>query len=127
MTGESAADARFSGRTVIVTGATGHLGRAVAQAFAGLDANLVLLDRIHERLPRAFGPETDGRLLLAADLSSADDTQRAVTTAVERFGRIDVLCNIAGGFRAAEAVHETTDEALDFLFNVNARTLLHAV
>ena len=42
-------------------------------------------------------------------------------------GRIDVLCNIAGGFRMGEAVHETSDETWDFLFDLNARSLLHTV
>ncbi len=48
-------------------------------------------------------------------------------TAIERFGRIDVLCNIAGGFRMGEAVHETSDANWNFLFDLNARTVLHAV
>jgi NAD(P)-dependent dehydrogenase (short-subunit alcohol dehydrogenase family) len=42
-----------------------------------------------------------------------------------RFGRIDVLCNIAGGFRMGETVHETSDENWNFLFDINARTLLN--
>jgi len=49
----------------------------------------------------------------------------AVAQALARFGRIDVLCNIAGGFRMGEAVHETSDGNWDFLFNLNARTVLH--
>ena len=47
--------------------------------------------------------------------------------AVGRTGRIDVLCNIAGGFRMGEAVHETSDETWDLLFDLNARSLLHTV
>ncbi|HEU0204160.1 MAG TPA: SDR family oxidoreductase, partial [Burkholderiaceae bacterium] len=39
----------------------------------------------------------------------------------------DVLCNLAGGFRMGETVHETTDANWSFLFDLNARTLLHAV
>jgi len=41
-----------------------------------------------------------------------------------RFGRIDVLCNLAGGFRMA-AVHETTDEAWQSLFDLNVKTVLN--
>ena len=49
-----------------------------------------------------------------------------VQAAVAKFGSIQVLCNIAGGFRMGEAVHETSDANWDFLFDINARTLLHA-
>ena len=49
-----------------------------------------------------------------------------VHAAVAKFGGIQVLCNIAGGFRMGEAVHETSDANWDFLFDINARTLLHA-
>jgi NAD(P)-dependent dehydrogenase (short-subunit alcohol dehydrogenase family) len=43
----------------------------------------------------------------------------------QRFGRIDVLCNLAGGFRMGAPVHETSDKDWDFLFNLNARTVLN--
>ena len=48
----------------------------------------------------------------------------------QRFGGIDVLCHLAGGFRMGEAVHETSDATWDFLLDLNARTLIniaHAV
>ena len=51
--------------------------------------------------------------------------QAAVDNAVQRFKRIDVLCNIAGAFRMGAPVHETSDEDWNFLIDVNVRTLLH--
>src|SRR6185295_6356350 len=54
-------------------------------------------------------------------------TEETVRKALERFGRIDVLCNLAGGFRMGEAVHETTDATWNFLFDINVHTLLNAV
>ncbi|MEO8304503.1 MAG: SDR family NAD(P)-dependent oxidoreductase [Betaproteobacteria bacterium] len=113
-------------RTVMVTGAAGNLGRAIAAAFAERGANLVLLGRKRDELAKAFGAEDARRLFVAADLLAQQDVDAAVRLARERFGRIDVLCNIAGGFRMGEAVHETTDANWDFLFDINARTLLHA-
>jgi len=112
--------------TVIVTGATGNLGRAVAAAFAERGANLVLVDRSRERLEAAFGAPGERCLHAPTDLLDQAQVNATVQAAMERFRRIDVLCNIAGGFRMGEPVHETSDGNWDFLFDINARTLLHA-
>jgi len=113
-------------RTVLVTGAAGHLGQAVTGAFDADGANLVLVDRDRALLERAFGGDGMRRLLVPCDLLDAAQVQGAIDQALQRFGRIDVLCHIAGGFRMGEAVHETSNATWDFLFDLNARTLLHA-
>lgn len=117
----------FNNQTVMVTGASGNLGRAVAKAFDQLGANLVLLDRSREGLQNAFGEESERRLFAVADLLDATQVEGAVKAATTRFGRIDVLCNVAGGFSMGPAVHETSDQDWNFLFNLNTRSVLHAV
>jgi NAD(P)-dependent dehydrogenase (short-subunit alcohol dehydrogenase family) len=113
-------------RTVIVTGAAGNLGKAVANAFAEQGAKLVLVDLKRESLETAFGAENDRRSFAPANLLETGDALGVAQAAIGRFGRIDVLCNIAGGFRMGEMIHETSDENWNFLFDINARTLLHA-
>ncbi|HEY3046984.1 MAG TPA: SDR family NAD(P)-dependent oxidoreductase [Polaromonas sp.] len=115
----------FEYRTVMVTGAAGNLGQAVAAAFAGQGARLVLLGRQLDSLRAAFGDEGPDRLFLAADLLDGRQVAAALAAAIGRFGRIDVLCNLAGGFRMGDAVHETADSTWDFLLDINARTLLN--
>jgi NAD(P)-dependent dehydrogenase (short-subunit alcohol dehydrogenase family) len=112
---------------VMLTGAAGNLGRAVAQSFAEAGYRLVLVDLRQDALAAAFGAEGSDRLFAAADLLKADQATQVVESALQRFGRIDVLCNLAGGFRMGEAVHETSDDTWNFLLDLNARTLLHAV
>ena len=114
-------------RTVMITGAAGNLGRCVAASFHASGANLVLVDLRRESLEKAFGAEDERRLFAPTNLLEQEQVNGAVKAAIERFGSIDVLCNLAGGFRMGEAVHETTDPNWDFLFDINARTLLHAV
>lgn len=109
----------------MITGAAGNLGRAVADAFAETGDTLVLVDRDGDRLRRTAG-ETPSRRIVEADLLVQSDVDSAVRTVVEAFGRIDVLCNLAGGFRMGEAVHETTAQTWDFLFDLNARSVVHA-
>ncbi len=111
----------------MITGAAGNLGRAVAGSFLAEGAKLVLVDLHRARLEEAFGAENERRLFAPANLLKQEQVNRAVQAALARFGRIDVLCNLAGGFRMGEPVHETADENWDFLFEVNGRTLLHAV
>jgi NAD(P)-dependent dehydrogenase (short-subunit alcohol dehydrogenase family) len=117
----------FNGQTVMVTGAAGNLGRAVAQAFAGHGANLVLVDLDRRSLEQAYGMEDSRSMLAAADLLDQEQVGGVVQNAIDHFGRIDVLCNLAGGFRMGPPVHETTDADWNFLFDINTRTILQTV
>ena len=117
----------FSNHTVVITGAAGNLGQALAKGFAAAGANVVLVDLDANRLKSAFGADSETRSLVAANLLKREEAQRVIDVARQRFRKIDVLCNIAGGFRMGEAVHETSDETWDFLFNLNVRTLLNMV
>jgi NAD(P)-dependent dehydrogenase (short-subunit alcohol dehydrogenase family) len=121
------ADQDFDAHAVFVTGAAGNLGRAVAGAFLARGATVVLLDQRRDLLERAFGTEDARRLFVPVDLLDQAATDAAVATAVARAGRIDVLCNLAGGFRMGEDVHATSDATWSFLFDVNVHTMLHAV
>ena len=117
----------FGNWTILITGAAGNLGRVVAETFAAQGANVALVDRHRDLLERTFGSESERRMFVIANLLDQAQVDAAAGATAERFGRIDVLCNIAGGFRMGEMVHETSDDNWNFLFDLNARTLLHAV
>jgi len=108
-------------RTVLITGADGNLGRAVAQVFADQGDRLVLLGLQADRLAAAFSSTNDRQRLIAVNLLDRDATDAAVRSV----GPIDVLCHLAGGFRMGEPVYATQDRTWDFLLDLNARTLLH--
>jgi len=113
--------------TVVITGAAGNLGRAVVAAFDARGARLALLVRDVAKARETFGNENERRGYFAADLIDAAQVAAAVDAVVARNGSIDVLCNLAGGFRMGSPVHATSDEDWNFLLDINARTLLHAV
>ncbi|SDM70186.1 SDR family NAD(P)-dependent oxidoreductase [Polaromonas sp. JS666] len=117
----------FSKKTVLITGAAGNLGAAVAELLSARGAHLVLLDLRREGLEQRYGQTADRHMLLPVNLLESADVQAAVLAAQERFGRIDVLCNLAGGFRMGPPVHATQDGDWDFLMDVNVRTLLNMV
>ncbi len=119
----------FTGRVALVTGAGGNLGRAVANAFRVAGAKTVLVDRDAKRLRQIF-PELQGSaehmLAGGTDLMAPGELDGVVARAVELFGRLDVLVNTVGGFRAGQPLHETPMETWDLLLDLNLRTTLVA-
>lgn len=108
-------------QVVVVTGAFGALGRAVAAVFASRGARLALLDRAP--VPGKGLEEIDEAALMlgGVDLADMDATRRAMAAAATRFGGIDVLVNIAGGFRW-ERLEDGGPETWDQLYTMNLRT-----
>lgn len=116
----------FTDQVVIITGAAGNLGVAVARAFRSAGAKLALVDLSSDRLPTLFpdlaqshdcffAPSTDGADPGAVALA-VDEIRR-------RFGRIDILVNTVGGYRAGTSLHETPLSDWEFMLNLNARSV----
>lgn len=113
-------------RIVMITGAAGNLGGAVAEAFAKAGDTLVLVGRSQESLEQAFGREGGKRMFLPLDLLQAGQVEAGVQKAMARLGPIDVLCNLAGGFLMGQPVHATSDANWQRMQDLNVRTLLNA-
>lgn len=120
----------FKNQTVLITGAAGNLGRAVAAAFAAAGANLVLIDLNEDALKSVATKGAGGVLAQRADLADPAAIATAVDAAINRFGRIDALCNLAGGFAMGDKAHELSAEAWNNMMELNAGSVLrmsHAV
>ncbi|AJE85053.1 MULTISPECIES: SDR family NAD(P)-dependent oxidoreductase [Streptomyces] len=100
----------LSGSVVLVTGASGGLGARFASVAAAAGARVVLAARRAERLAEVAA-DCPGALAVPCDVTSAADRARLVDTAVEHFGRLDVLVNNAG---AARVVPATEEDPADF-------------
>jgi len=85
----------FSERVVVVTGGSRGVGAGVVAAFAAAGARVVACGR-HEAT-------VEGAVFVTADVRKPADAERVVATAVEHFGRLDVLVNNAGGSPRAMA------------------------
>ncbi len=116
----------FANKVVMVTGVIGRLGVVLAQAFRFSEAKLALVDRGEDRLRQAF-PDLEGLpdylLVNCADLMDEGAVETAVAETMQHFGRIDVLVNTVGGYRAGKMLHETPVETWDFLLNLNGRSV----
>jgi NAD(P)-dependent dehydrogenase (short-subunit alcohol dehydrogenase family) len=89
----------FSGKVVVITGAAGGLGRALARSFAAAGARVAALDRDAAgagALAAELGSRDRQALGLECDVSDAAACERAMAAVVEAWGRIDALINNAG-------------------------------
>jgi NAD(P)-dependent dehydrogenase (short-subunit alcohol dehydrogenase family) len=117
----------FSGRIVLITGASGNLGRAVASAFRKAGAKMLLTARSGESLSRSFKSlvgSPDYLLMGDIDLTNEDDAKEVAKSAYENFGPIDILVNTVGTFRGGKPVYEEDLKMWDFLFRINLQTTL---
>jgi|SRR5579883_2376766 NAD(P)-dependent dehydrogenase (short-subunit alcohol dehydrogenase family) len=97
---------------VLITGAAGGLGTAVAQAFLDTGATVVGVEREWHSTP-AFHA-------VSADLTTAAGCEKMVAEALKH-GRIDALIHTVGGFGGGSPVSETTDQSWDSMLNLNLR------
>ena len=112
-------------KVVLITGATGEFGPNVARAFATAGARLALTGRKAEAaagLAKELGLGEDRALAVAADVTNADSVAALVRAVLDKWERVDVLVNIAGGYRPGKTVQEMEDADLDFMFNLNGRS-----
>lgn len=110
----------MQGKTIVVTGAFGILGRATATVAAARGAKVAMLD---VAVP-ATNPVA-GAIAIKADLTDLESASAAIRKVREDTGRVDALINIAGGF-AWQTVAEGDAKTWDRMFTLNLKTALNA-
>lgn len=113
----------LSGRIVAVTGGFGSLGASVGRAVAAAGAYVALIDRADA----AHAPADVGHALLlgGVDLGASESASAAMARVAERFGGLDALVNVAGGF-AWEKVDGGSIGTWDAMYQINLRTAVNA-
>ncbi len=113
----------FSDQFVIVTGAAGSLGSTVAEQFHKAGANLALVDISFNNLRSARLRNARNIGLFPADLTDVNSVNDVVEDIAKVFGQIDVLANVAGGFKMGPPVHETSVADWNFMLDMNAKSV----
>lgn len=120
------AGARFSGRTAVVTGGAGGIGRALCEGFAAQGADVAVVDVVEEgaagvaeALAQAHGIRAKG---YAADVSSRDAVVALMARVHDELGGPDILVTLAGGsLGTPKELDEITEEHVDLVVDVNVK------
>lgn len=114
----------FEGKVALITGGTGALGRVVVQKFLNEGANVVttyIVDREYEECKKLFGDNSPAPLFIKADATDTENVRDVISAATNKFGKIDFLINIAGGFLYRDFT-ETTNDDFDTMINANLKS-----
>jgi NADP-dependent 3-hydroxy acid dehydrogenase YdfG len=113
----------IEGKVVVITGASSGLGEATARLLSAQDASVVLGARRVDRL-QSLADELTGRggkaLAVTTDVTDCDQLKRLVDSAVQAYGRIDIMINNAGLMPQAPLERLKIDE-WDQIININLR------
>ncbi len=113
---------KLDGRVAVITGGSGGIGRAAAKLFVNEGAKVLLVDLEERALRGAIESIGENHASsVCADVTSDDDAQRYVKTAVERYGRIDVYLANAGVEGSVKPIPDYPIEVFDRVIAVNVR------
>ena len=113
-------------KRVLITGSSRGIGAAAARAFAQVGAKVVLHAHASLEPAQALAKEIGAVGLLKGDFSNMDEVARVVDEAIALLGGLDVLINNAGTMVARARVEVVTDELVDQIFDLNARSAIFA-
>lgn len=113
----------LQGSIALITGAKGGLGTTVTNAFLDAGANVI-------GVSRSIRPEDfphPNFTSIAASLSTGDAARKVVAAALDRFGRLDILVHVMGGFAGGQSVADTLDATIESMLDLNYRAAFHVL
>jgi len=117
---------RLKDKVAIVSGAGSGIGREIALLFAGEEAIVSVADYVTEKGEETVRQIRQGggeAIFIKADVSRASDAERIVKQTVEKYGRLDILCNNAGILGEVAPVGEASEENWDRVIAVNLKSV----
>ncbi|MBX3064151.1 MAG: SDR family oxidoreductase [Anaerolineae bacterium] len=118
----------LSGKVVLISGAGGNLGSAVVKRLNREGVKLAIIDRDENAARgRLQADDIDERNVMigVVDLLKRQEVEAFVHRVAQWMGGIDIVLNIAGGYKPQPPIHEMTDDLFDFLLNLNLKTVFH--
>jgi NAD(P)-dependent dehydrogenase (short-subunit alcohol dehydrogenase family) len=117
-----------SPRVIVITGANGALGNKTAQAFAARGHSLTLIGTDQSKLDALVSDlnlPDERRLTVIADLRDADAVRSAAEDVSAKFGRVDALLHLVGGWVGGKTIPESSAEDLESMLGQHVWTTFH--
>jgi len=121
---------KLNGKSIVVTGASSGMGKAIVERFAKEGARIIAVARRKERLEELAEQLKDsgGTVIpFVGDVSRQETLEAAIDLAVEKFGRLDVLINNAGIMDDMSPIGDVKNEKIDQVFAVNVYGPMYAM
>lgn len=121
---------KLSGKSVVVTGASSGMGKAIVELFVKEGANVVAVARRRARLEELAASLSDcpGKVVpYAGDISLEETCNGAIDQAVKSFGRLDILVNNAGVMDDMSPIGDATNERMEQVFKINVYGPMYAM
>ncbi len=117
---------RLDGRVAVVSGGSGGIGSRLCEALAGVGARLVVIGRDAERASAALDAAGGDGIAVAADVTNREQADSALDTAMQAFGRVDVIVNAVGGGAggALYPAERYPEDEWDRMLDLNLRSAL---
>ena len=124
---------RLKDKVAIITGGASGMGAAAARAFVREGAKVAIADVQIDKAQEVAAAIGDDCVAVRVDVTSGEDVQALMRTAIDRFGKLDIVYNNAGGGRRPEAggqeagigrrTHEMTEQGWDDTVNLNLKAV----
>lgn len=113
-------------KVVVITGASGGIGAAVAELIASRGASVVLVARREDALKSVAENCGPAAIAIPADMTSRDEVKRVVRESLERFGRVDIWVNNVGQ-GISRVPSQLTDEDIDDIVRINVKSAIYGM
>lgn len=116
----------LAGKVALITGGTGALGRAVTAAFVEAGVAVAVTYVVDQEVPECkacLGAQADAPLFIKANVTVEAEVQKLVQTLTQRFGRIDILLALVGGYVGDLPVTQLPEATWDHMMNLNLKSV----
>ncbi|CAL1517207.1 SDR family oxidoreductase [Chitinophaga sp. MM2321] len=115
----------LQGKVILITGGASGIGEACALAYAREGAVVAVIDKDPSALRGIQAQLGTPHSFLQADVSQGADVERAITTVLQQYGKLDAIHNNAGIAQPSKPLHETTEAAWNEVMRVNTKSIYY--